>query len=784
MNPTALGTALGNVRNIGKYSILDKIGQGAMGEVFKAYDPVLHRNVAVKTISGAASAQWDGDLGERFRREARAAAGLNHPNIVTVYDFGEEGGAFFMAMELLEGTDLADLLRRKALARLEDKLALIEQICDAMAFAHSRTVVHRDLKPANIQILPGGAAKIMDFGLAYSGEPQVTSSGWILGTPHYMSPEQVRGERADARSDVFALGAVFYEVLSYQRPFPADTVHAALFQVLERQPAPLRSWDPAIPLVLDRTIHKALAKNPERRFRDAGDFREALRRVRGVMAGERPEAEALAALADPDAPPIASGLPSPPDSPSLAHAADSALGRTQDVRIPTPMPPGSLRVPRITFHGEEGGDRVLPLDEPASTLLDLALRAGIPHFHECGGRARCSTCRVRIVSGGQNVSPPNADEKKLASRFNFSPDIRLACQLTVKGDVAVQRLILDTEDFGLLRHEVGQGAPAQEAALAVLSCELKSFAGFVRKFPPYDVVHVLNRFFLQIGEPVPANGGRIERYAGEEMTALFGLDGGDAREKCLAAVRAALRMVARMDEFNRYTKSHFGTELEVGVGLHFGRMIVGQMGHPSKMQMAAIGEAPGIARQAQQANRENGTRILATENLVNVIEDDVQVGRVLHEEGPDGRETVLYELADFRKPDAVFIVQSSFETVNRRRDEASELFYRLLFEIDPGTRPLFASTDMKSQGNMLMSMLGAAVQGLDRFDELRSVVADLGRRHAGYGVQIRHFDSVEQALLETVQRMMGERFTLDVRLAWTRIYNQLASIMIEAMGAG
>ncbi|HKI06605.1 MAG TPA: protein kinase [Thermoanaerobaculia bacterium] len=763
---------------IGKYSVLAKIGQGAMGEVFKAHDPVLNRHVAVKTIGRAASAQWDDDLGERFRREARAAAGLNHPNIVTIYDFGEENGTFFMAMELLEGTDLADLLRRRGLARLEDKLALIEQICDALAFAHAHTVVHRDLKPANIQILPGGAVKILDFGLAYSGEAQVTSSGWILGTPHYMSPEQVRGERADARSDVFALGALFYEVLTYQRPFPADTVHAALFQVLERQQAPVRSWDPAIPLVLDRTLHKALAKSPERRFRDAGELREALRRVRGVMAGERSEAEVLAALADPDAPPAPVG-----PSPSLSQAADAALGRTGNIRIPSP-PAGSLRVPRVTFHGEEGGDRVVPMEEPASSLLDLALRAGIPHFHECGGRARCSTCRVRIVAGGQNVSPPNADEKKLAGRFNFSPDIRLACQLTVNGDVAVQRLILDTEDFGLLRHEAGQAAPAQEAALAVLSCELKNFAAFVRKFPPYDVVHVLNRFFLQIGEPVPANGGRIERYAGEEMTALFGLDGGDAREKCLAAVRAALRMAARMEELNRYTKSHFGTGLELGVGLHFGRMIVGQVGHPSKMQMAAIGEAPAVARRAQRANRENGTVILATENLVNVVEDDIQVGRVLQEDAPDGRETVLYELADFRKPDAVFIVQSSFETVNRRRDEAAELFYRLLFEVDPGTRALFSSTDMKSQGNMLMSMLGAAVQGLDRLDELRPVVEDLGRRHAGYGVQVRHFDAVEQALLETVQRMMGERFTLDVRLAWTRIYNQLAAIMIGAMGAG
>ena len=163
-----------------------------------------------------------------------------------MYDFGEENGTFFLAMELLEGADLAEVLRRGTL--LDPPRSSRSSTRSPRPWpSRTRGIVHRDLKPANIQVLPHGGIKIMDFGLAHSGEPQVTSTGWILGTPHYMSPEQVRGERSDASSDVFSLGAVFYEVLTGHRAFPAETAHAVLFQVLERQPPPVRSWDPSIP---------------------------------------------------------------------------------------------------------------------------------------------------------------------------------------------------------------------------------------------------------------------------------------------------------------------------------------------------------------------------------------------------------------------------------------------------------------------------------------------------------------------------------------------------------
>ena len=178
----------------GKYSVVAKVGQGAMGDVFKGHDPILNRHVALKTIASSLESSPDARL--RFHREAQSIARLNHPNIVTVYDFGEEEGEVYMAMEFLEGRDLRQLIAEKRVPGLDQKLALIEQVCARVGFAHSKGVVHRDLKPANIHVLDNGHVKVMDFGLAKIGASSgMTQTGTVLGTPHYMSPEQVKGER-------------------------------------------------------------------------------------------------------------------------------------------------------------------------------------------------------------------------------------------------------------------------------------------------------------------------------------------------------------------------------------------------------------------------------------------------------------------------------------------------------------------------------------------------------------------------------------------------------------
>jgi serine/threonine protein kinase len=281
-------------RRIGKYEIIAQIGEGAMGQVHKGRDTMLDRFVALKTMSSAMLG--DATLRQRFVREAQSAARLNHPNIVTLLEFGEDGGQFFMAMELLDGEDLKDALKLGKLVTLGDKLGVMEQILEGVAYAHAMGVIHRDLKPANIHIGANGRIKVMDFGLARLGESEMTRAGTVMGTPNYMSPEQVRGERTGPTSDVFSLGAVCYEVLSRRRAFDADSLHAILYRVTDSEPVPLAQTVPDLPPIIEIFVKKALAKEPALRYQSASEMREALELCRRVVDGDLDEKEAIQTL--------------------------------------------------------------------------------------------------------------------------------------------------------------------------------------------------------------------------------------------------------------------------------------------------------------------------------------------------------------------------------------------------------------------------------------------------------------------------------------------------------
>lgn len=262
---------------LGRYELLEELGRGAMGVVHKAYDPAVGRIVALKTVRLDVTGSEREELIRRLRQEAQAAGRLEHPHIVTIYDAGEAEGVFYLTMQFVKGSTLAELVAGRSLLPVKQIVLMFEQICEGLHYAHERGIVHRDLKPTNIIITPEGAAKILDFGIAKVAEAGTTKAGLILGTPSYMSPEQAQGGRVDRRSDIFALGAMLYELLTGEKPFPANTPTAVIYKILHEEPIPLRAVEPTIDPALERVVRKALAKSPFERYQTCQELQEELK---------------------------------------------------------------------------------------------------------------------------------------------------------------------------------------------------------------------------------------------------------------------------------------------------------------------------------------------------------------------------------------------------------------------------------------------------------------------------------------------------------------------------
>jgi len=276
------------LKTLGRYRILGELGRGAMGVVYRAVDPVIEREVALKTLHADLPDDVAGEVRVRFLREARSAGRLSHPNIVTIYDVGEEGGAAYIAMELLEGPSLQQMLKERERIAFHSAADIIAQVADALHHAHQHSIVHRDVKPANVVVSRAGRAKLTDFGVAYVPASDVTQHGSALGSPRYMAPEQVLGQPIDARADVFSLGVVLYEVLTRRTPFvwPGDTTVFALMQRIAGEPhPPLRQIDAGIPAGFDRIMDRALAKRPQERYQSAGEFAADLRNYHSLGGG-------------------------------------------------------------------------------------------------------------------------------------------------------------------------------------------------------------------------------------------------------------------------------------------------------------------------------------------------------------------------------------------------------------------------------------------------------------------------------------------------------------------
>lgn len=291
--------------------------------------------------------------------------------------------------------------------------------------------------------------------------------------------------------------------------------------------------------------------------------------------------------------------------------------------------------------------------DPAETILQVSLRAGIPHAHACGGNARCSTCRVAILEGLEHCSPRNDREQKLADRLHFTPDIRLACQTTISKDVHLRRLVIDDEDLQLTDQRSAGAEPTsagEEKQLAVLFSDIRGFTPFAEALPPYDVVHILNRYFHEMGVVIGRNGGQIDNYMGDGLMALFGME--NEAGAALQAVKAGLEMLSAAEHLKPYLQTIYAKSFEIGVGIHYGEAVVGAIGAQSLKRVTAIGDAVNLASRIESANKQAGTHLLISEETYTEVRDQVRTGKTIRAtlRGKKG-EYALYEVTALSEAD-------------------------------------------------------------------------------------------------------------------------------------
>jgi eukaryotic-like serine/threonine-protein kinase len=429
------------VTKAGRYEIVSELGRGAMGVVYKAVDPVIGRTVAVKTIrlSEEGTGLTRPELLTRFQTEARAAGLLTHPNIVVVYDAGEEDGLYYITMELVEGKSLQALLDGGHAFPLPRTLRIMEQTCSALQFAHERNVVHRDIKPANLMLTADDTVKITDFGTAkilQFGTMQQTSH--VMGTPSYMSPEQVKGRAVDGRSDIFSLGVMLYEMMTGEKPYPGQNITTVIYKIVNEDPVPPRQIDPSIHAGLSAIVMRALAKEPENRYQNCREMLEDLKNYRALGIVGNPQSTMVMGGVSPAATVVSGnlggrGLAS--DDPTVVAAARSLNARaaspvhTPVVRRTGTIPPVVEPPKRKSIVGTifaallllgvivYGANKIKPVFEAARELHDAQQRGGsVPD-------ATPSTTDTPAGNSAPNPSPTDASQpsKDPASSASAAP---------------------------------------------------------------------------------------------------------------------------------------------------------------------------------------------------------------------------------------------------------------------------------------------------------------------------------------------------------------------------
>lgn len=419
-----------------------------------------------------------------------------------------------------------------------------------------------------------------------------------------------------------------------------------------------------------------------------------------------------------------------------------------------------------------------------ATLLDISIANKITHWHECGGNGRCTTCRVRILDGASHLSAPTKRETALAHARGWDPTIRLACQTSARGDVLLERIVLSDATANQLRAETIGREAGTERRLAFLFCDMRDFTTLADSNSAFDVVHILNRFFEALGEAILLNGGIISHYMGDEIFGLFGIDDKDPARVCGGAVRAAVGMVEAIDALNGELAHSFDTRIRIGIGVHYGNAIVGDIGHPTLRRLTVIGDNVNTASRIESMTKDLGTTILVSRAIAERLTEgslSVTATNTIHLRGKrDSIEVISVDGFTDKNPFAP--AQRSIGRLLHDPSAFATQFYRNMFTMRPELENLFVN-GTAAQGEMLTHMLRSVVSGLRRRKHMALGLQTLGRQHVRYGVELDHYDTFKSAMLKTVSDVLGAGFTPEMRQSWSETLDVILGLMKDGASA-